>query len=78
MAKVPKAPGTRTDIEPINSGDKRLKADVIRDAGFTQKQVERFQQMAAHPENEEKPYNTRGGTHGTGGTDGTLVPDMTI
>ena len=50
MAKVPKAPGTRTDIEPINSGDKRLKADVIRDAGFTPMQVSRFETLAAHPE----------------------------
>lgn len=50
MARVPKAPGTRTDIEPINSSDKRLKSDIIRESGFTPMQVSRFETLAAHPE----------------------------
>ena len=48
MAKVPKAQGTRTDIKLADSGVGKY--DVIRDAGFTPKQVERFQTLAAHPE----------------------------
>lgn len=48
MAKVPKAQGKRTDIQPTDSDVGKY--DVIRNAGFTPKQVERFQQMAAHPE----------------------------
>ena len=50
MAQVPTRPGARTDIEPHNTDDKRLKADVIREAGFTSMQVSRFQTLAAHPE----------------------------
>ena len=50
MAQVPTRPGARTDIEPHNTDDKRLKADVIREAGFTPMQVSRFQTLAAHPE----------------------------
>lgn len=50
MAQVPTRPGARTDIEPHNTDDKRLKADVIREAGFTPMQVSRFQTLAANPE----------------------------
>lgn len=48
MARVPKRQGKRTDIQPTDSTVGKY--DVIQDAGFTPKQVERFQQMAAHPE----------------------------
>lgn len=56
MAKVPKASGG--DHGNQYTGGKndtavdfaKPKADIIRDAGFTQKQVERFQTLAAHPE----------------------------
>lgn len=59
MAQVPKATkgtgGNRYQSAPareIDSADdfSKPKSDVIREAGFTQKQVEHFQQMAAHPE----------------------------
>lgn len=50
MRDVPKAQGARTDIEHYNSGDIKLKADVIREAGFTPMQVSRFETLAAHPE----------------------------
>ena len=45
-----KAQGARTDIEHYNNGDMKLKADVIREAGFTPMQVSRFETLAAHPE----------------------------
>lgn len=51
MAQVPKA--TKDNArKQIDSGVDLIKpkADVIRDAGFTQKQVERFQTLAAHPD----------------------------
>lgn len=56
MAKVPKATGG--DHGNQYTGGKndtavdfgKSKSDVIRDAGFTPKQVERFQTLAAHPE----------------------------
>ena len=50
MAKVPTQQGKRTDIQPHNSGDNKLKADIIREAGFTPMQVSRFETLAAHPE----------------------------
>ena len=51
MRNVPKQSGQRTDIEPRPSGGSKLtKHQVIKDAGFTQKQAERFQQLASHPE----------------------------
>ena len=33
-----------------NSDKPKTKSEIIKEAGFTQKQVERFQQLAAHPE----------------------------
>lgn len=48
MAKVPKAQGTRTDLRPTDTAVGKY--DAIKDAGFTPKQVERFQTLAAHPE----------------------------
>lgn len=51
MAKVPKATKDNARKQNDNGVDLiRPKSDVIREAGFTPKQVERFQQMAAHPE----------------------------
>lgn len=52
MAKVPKEPGRRTDIEPVDSSVQRLptRNEVIEQAGFTPKQVQRFETLAAHPE----------------------------
>ena len=54
MTKVPKAGNGGANQYQAKSTsvskEQKTKADIIRDAGFTQKQVERFQQMAAHPE----------------------------
>ena len=59
MAKVPKATkGTGANQYAKPEGAKndtavdfsKSKADIIKDAGFTPKQVQRFQTMAAHPE----------------------------
>lgn len=51
MAQVPKATKDNARKQIDSSVDLiKPKADVIRDAGFTQKQVERFQTLAAHPD----------------------------
>lgn len=63
MAKVPKATkgtGANQYSKPKKAENdtavdfSKNKADVIRDAGFTPKLVQRFQQMAAHPEAVER------------------------
>ena len=54
MQGVPKAQGIRTDLQPRDSGVAKLKADVITNAGFSPKQVQRFQQLAEHPDIVEK------------------------
>ena len=48
MAKVPKA--TNQYKSDTDSGVASTKREVIESTGFTPKQVERFQQLAAHPE----------------------------
>lgn len=50
MARVPTRQGKRTDMEPMDSGVQKSKQQIIEDAGFTVKQVQRFQTLAAHPE----------------------------
>lgn len=54
MAKVPKASGGDRRSESFKNDSivefEKPKSEVIADAGLTQKQVERFQTMAAHPE----------------------------
>ena len=59
MARVPKATkgtgGNRYQSAPDRENDttvdfSKSKTDIIRDAGFTPKQVQRFQTLAAHPE----------------------------
>jgi N6-adenosine-specific RNA methylase IME4 len=50
MAKVPTQQGKRTDIQPMDSGVHKSKQQIIEDAGFTVKQVQRFETLAAHPE----------------------------
>lgn len=53
MREVPKEPGRRNDIKPVDSVVHRLhqtRAEVIEKAGFTPKQVQRFETLAAHPE----------------------------
>lgn len=46
MAQVPKASGRPTKIIDSGVENKKAKADVIKGAGFTQKQAERFQTLA--------------------------------
>ena len=48
MREVPKAQGKRTDIKPTDTAVGKY--EVIEKAGFTPKQVERFETLAAHPE----------------------------
>ena len=51
--ELPKAQGARTDLaQPIDIPVDKLKpkSEVIAELGFTQKQVERFQQMAKNPD----------------------------
>lgn len=54
MQDVPKASGGDRRSEDFKNDSvvefEKPKSEVIRDAGLTQKQVERFQTMAAHPE----------------------------
>ena len=54
MRDIPKKQGARTDLELPDSDVDKLntitKAEVIKQAGFTPKQAERFQTLAAHPE----------------------------
>ena len=50
MAGVPTRQGKRTDIEPMDSGVQKSKQQIIEDAGFTVKQAQRFETLAAHPE----------------------------
>lgn len=56
MANVPKTKKNQYTKMPIDTDveKQKSKASIIREAGFTQKQVERFQQMAAHPEAVER------------------------
>ena len=50
MAKVPKKQGFASTIRDTAVSNVQTKEDVIRDAGFTPKQVQRFQTLAAHPD----------------------------
>ena len=52
MRQVPKAQGKRTDIKPTDTAVGKY--EVIEKAGFTPKQVERFETLAAHPEAVER------------------------
>lgn len=53
MRAVPKKQGERTDLKPTDTDVAKLKptkTDIIKQAGFTPKQVERFQTLAANPD----------------------------
>ena len=64
---IPKASGARTDLQPISSRCERLKSEVIKESGLTQRQAEHFQLMARYPEYVEiaknqadlRPYSWR-------------------
>lgn len=53
MAKVPtqsKYNATKRQDTDVQSFERKTKTEIIKDAGFTPKQVQRFQTLAAHPE----------------------------
>lgn len=50
MAKVPKKQGFASTIRDTDVANVQTKQDVIRDAGLTSRQVQRFQTLAAHPD----------------------------
>lgn len=53
MAKIPKATNggaNQYGAKSTTVSNKQTKAEIIEQAGFTQKQAERFQTLAAHPE----------------------------
>lgn len=50
MAKVPKAQGKRTDVQPSPTTGQKSKSEVFTEIGFTHSQVQRFEALAAHPE----------------------------
>lgn len=52
MAKVPKAQGKRTDVQPITTEGEKLqtKADIAKSIGLDPKHLDRFETLAAHPE----------------------------
>lgn len=53
MAKVPtqsKYNATKRQDTDVQSFERKTKTEIIKDAGFTPKQVQRFQALAAHPE----------------------------
>ena len=50
MAKIPKKQGARTDIQLLDSGVQKSKAEIIENAGFSVKQAQRFQTLAKNPE----------------------------
>ena len=53
MRDVPKAQGKRTertDIQLLPSGGSKSKEKVIEESGFSKTQVQRFEELATHPE----------------------------
>lgn len=50
IAKIPKKQGARTDIQLLDSGVQKSKAEIIENAGFSVKQAQRFQTLAKNPE----------------------------
>lgn len=55
IQEIPKASGKRTDLQPCdNVVDRSTKSEVLAEMGISQKQAERYQKMASHPEAVEK------------------------
>lgn len=50
MAAIPKTPGRRIDLEPGNSGVIRSKKQVLEEAGFSEQQARRFEQLYENPD----------------------------
>ena len=50
MAKIPKKQGARTDMQLLDSGVQKSKAEIIENAGFSVKQAQRFETLAKNPE----------------------------
>lgn len=49
-AKIEKASGARTDLQPLDSAVERSKAEQLAEIGISQHTAERFERLAAHPE----------------------------
>ena len=50
MRSVPKTQGERTDRQLLPSGGSKSKRKAIENAGFSKTQVQRFEELASHPE----------------------------
>ena len=50
MAQVPKEQGQRTDLQPRRTDATKLKTDVIKEAGFSKDQINRFETLAKNPD----------------------------
>lgn len=49
-ARMPKAQGRRTDLEPIRNDAEKSKAEQLKSIGIKQDTAERFEQLAKHPD----------------------------
>ena len=53
--KIPKASGARTDVTPADTAVERsTKSESLSEIGISQRQAERYEQLAKHPEIVEK------------------------
>ena len=50
MRDVPKAQGQRTDLQLGRTDAPKSKQQIIKDMGFEETQIKRFETLAAHPE----------------------------
>lgn len=50
LREIPKASGARTDLQPRDDTQRRLKSDAIADIGIGEFAAKQYQQMAAHPD----------------------------
>lgn len=54
LSQLPESPGKRTDLlEPTDSAVPKSKKEIIESAGFSVKQAQRYERLAAHPEEVE-------------------------
>lgn len=55
LSQLPESPGKRTDLlEPTDSAVPKSKKEIIESAGFSVKQAQRYERLAAHPEEVEQ------------------------
>ncbi len=55
-AALPTAPGARTDLEPSDTADVRLKTDTLENAGISIRTAQRAERIAAIPERKFEAY----------------------